>query len=491
MGKKDSPRQRDTRALFGRAALPETETDRQSDNLSGRILAGHEKIIQPTASDFSPDPTPPRPAAAIQPDLPSKNTPQAKLRSPNLTNIYPEPFNRVTALERESQPHQRPVPRYDDTADHSTLLQACCITLLAAGAGALFHFWFKTAFEQLPARWAVCTQNGIATTACPKTTAITLFVDVTLFSVPAFLSFGLLRKSFMPVFYLAGFLTGMFFFLQPALARDAADFRWLYHPSLWNNWIIPMAIAGLVALAAFFGLRGAKPRRVAIVSWSIASVTAASILWLPLFVNYVLLHSFRADAQVASSRRITAIKTSDVPIYLPKDRSGALRFTAISTTIGVPGRVPGYITQYNATGPSASQTYMLLAYTYRGSYVNFSPPSTCGSGVVLIVSSSRLSAAPYPCSLFMTTPGGRKVYGYIPASRADSRLPYFEALNKDQPSTFYVPLGDFVMSFSDPVNGQDKKSPLTPAVVGDFVDSLQQLSGSDRTAFLQTYFANR
>jgi len=123
--------------------------------------------------------------------------------------------------------------------------------------------------------------------------------------------------------------------------------------------------------------------------------------------------------------------------------------------------------------------------SYEGSADNFTPPTNCGDGTPEV---NTRSHGHYPCKLFLTTPKGRQVYGFLLDSRTNPILPDFEAINKDQPNTFYAAMGDgVVLSFPDPVNTLNRKSPLTPTVVEQFVDSLEPLTGSERAKFIDTY----
>jgi len=256
------------------------------------------RVIQPITPGLKieqrPVPNPPKDSAdqqATPSDTPQDISPAHPSTAPhrlNLANIYPEPFHNQPD-KNPSRFTERQEPRYDDAANGNGFIQALVIGLLAAGAGALYHYWFQAITDRLPLHWLACQQNHLETIASPGTVASTWFASLSLFVTISVLCYLLLRKSYALVFCISSFFVGLFFFLELALLPNEPRYSWLYHSILWNFWLIPICLAILGAIVSFVFLRHRSPRFITITAWCSAVLGVLAIFLLPIVVNYLLL----------------------------------------------------------------------------------------------------------------------------------------------------------------------------------------------------------
>src|SRR5579859_795757 len=223
-------------------------------------LSKGKKVIQPLTPGLQVEHSnrPPAVPAVNFPQAPGKQAqdiPAAVPPHPNLNGVYPG--------ARRTDFHKEPPLRISDINGSNDVrygfaVQAVCVFILAVISGMLSHIWFKAIIDQLPHSFTYCTPGGYLSVACPGTAAGTIFAVATLFSAAAFAAYLILGKSFKLAFLMAGFLTGLFFFLRLTLALSASSvlmYHWLYQDRLRGDWLIPTAIATLAAIIIFLLMR--------------------------------------------------------------------------------------------------------------------------------------------------------------------------------------------------------------------------------------------
>jgi hypothetical protein len=209
---------------------------------------------------------------------------------------------------------------------------------------------------------------------------------------------------------------------------------------------------------------------------------------MPGLVNDLISQQNKAGIRENKNKTVENIKNSDIKIYAPKNYNGPLKLSSAQSLIGLSDLIPRYELFYDFPNPIPNQPDDTIVHIYKGSTNDFNPPTNCGDGSPS--SEKSKSELEYPCKVVLTTKRGRDVYGH----RSPLKLqkynidPGSDDIKKIQPDNFYIPIGDDVISFSDPSSAEYRnESPFTPSIIEEFVDSLEPLSGSDLEQFIDQY----
>ncbi len=471
--------------------LPETNNNPVSNpsehaNHSANPQAfSHEKIITPINSDIKPEePTTPVGVAPV----PANNLPSTTpaLTQPAQPSTAAEPMPPTNSAQQE--PEWKPT-----NSLRKNLLEALFVFTIAAAAGAVFHLWYRLVVKILPNSVSFCsnTDHNAISFACHGTLFGNFFTFITLFSFASYLSYRLLKKSNTLAFYYGGFFVASLFFLETALVFDfqaTYKLRWLFVNSpLWNNWLTPALVSGIFTLAFYALIKYTVPLVKTILGFLYVGIIALSLIFMPSLVNNFVSQQSNKGSQEVENQVIENVKNSDIKLYAPKNYPGPLKLSSVQALIANPDLIPRYELFYNFSNLHSNQSWDTIVHIYKGSANDFNPPANCGDGSPS--SEKYKSTLTYPCKVVLKTKRGRAVYGYL----SPSKLQYYKIdpnsddIKKIQPDIFYIPMGEDVISFSDPASNEDDKSPLTPAVIKEFVDSLEPLTSTELEQFINHY----
>lgn len=379
-----------------------------------------------------------------------------------------------------------PTPK---TNKRANIKEALTIFVLAAIPGLLFYIWHTIVSVVLPNSVTACANNAQdgLTLACHGTYAGDLFAYLTLFSLFSYLAYRLINKSYVLAFYYSGFFTACYFFMIAAITFNfSATYKLrglLLHGTLWHRWLLPTLISGLVALIVYLIQKYAGRLAKNILAVIYIIMIALSLVFMPGIAKGFVDRQNKAGDKEYTQNAIHDIKNMLVTLYAPNHYTGPLHLATANASFGDPKRVSKYELVYDIDSQRG-----ILVYIYKAKDINFNPPANCGDGEGLKLDYKL--AYEHACKIILTTAKGRAVYAY----RAESKIKAFgvdpnsEDVKKIQPDIFYVPMGDEIVSFSDPTFGTNtNQSPLTPEVVEQFVDSFEPVKGKGLEQFAKKY----
>lgn len=451
----------------------------QSKDPISRVLS-HEKIITPLNSTTQPE----EPVTDITVDATANSVP------PTISST-PQPAQASVAELAPPVRSMRP-----ETATHglrNNLWEACFVFSLASVAGAMFHLWYRGVVYILPSSQSSCSNitHDSLSFACRGTLSGDFVALITLFSLISCISHRLLKRSNVLAFYYGGLFVASLFFLETALLFDSAamyKMRWLLnHGSLWVAWLTPALVSGIFALVFYLLIRYTPPIIKTLMGFMYVGLIILCLLFMPGAVKSFIGQQSQAGHQEAKKQITEKIKEFDITLYATKNYTGPLKLALADIIFANTDLVPRYELTYQFPNPYPDQSDKTIVRIYKGSSDDFNPPTNCGSGSP--TSKAYKSKLTYPCKVVLKTKRGREVYGYRPLSELQYYKidPNSDDIKKIQPNTFYIPMGDLVISFDDPSRSGDNESPLTPTVVGEFVDSLEPLTGAELERFANQY----
>jgi len=512
MGEKHKNKPKAEQLVQSRVIFLEPTNPAQSTTEAGRDLFSvqRKKVIQPLTPGLKieqPEHVA-APPANNSPPSPQGTNPSAEptdpvrspgIHPPNLEGVYPDP-DKIRAAKREAMESLPPLD-LDSETRFGFGGQLASIFGLAALSGAVFHILFNWLFYHLPRSMVVCSQ-GLLPLSCAGTMLAAIGVFIGLSSMASVAAYYILKKSFATAFYAGGLATSLYFFLLSAFGLNpgnVAKVRWLYQNHLWGEWMVPAGITAVIAGLAYLVLRSPRQALTSALQWTITLASLISILLAPWLVNKTLVHS--AKVALHKQRLVNAqiAENTEFPVYALNTTGTPFKLSSVDAILHNAHEIPHYRVIYTMADVNSklNQQDTLITYIYKGSTNNFNPPTNCGDGKP--GSLVRRGAGTYPCPLFLTTPQGRQVFGFITEWRDPNSSYYktyssidsantkhlYDPLNAGQPIEFYVSLEDgYVLSFQD-VADPGRKSPLTTAVLNQFIDGTKLLTGAARKAFLE------
>ncbi len=437
------------------------------------------KVIEPLSKNIKPDLDPSAGKKTHLAAVPVTHSP-----APPLPGVLPQ----------NAAPHAEPLTNEDKDTRWT---YAPYLFVFGALPGVFYYVLYSFVATHIPG--SVCAQ--IIASDCSHTLLTGVLTAAALFLAGGVIGSLMLRKNFLLPFFIGGLGVALFTFLEFAMLANRyllPALSWLYTQHILNEWVIPAALGGIfVALASAATFYLQKKTKVLIGAAAVVA-SALLIVFLPNASANFAAQQTQAAVKDRHEELITLMQKSDVPLYTPKNYSGPLTVTSFTTSIGNQYFEPGYEVIYNFTNPYHAQLGAARIYIHKAAATGFNPPTTCGENALPHVSSGPVVATFVPCSLFITTAKGRQVYGYVPSWKF-GQLHIKEGSAEASavpPDTYYVHINDIVLSFNGPTaNGREDtvetKTPLTPAVIEQFVDSLEPLQGNDLVQFAHSYLKNQ
>jgi|GEM_PF-2918309 len=452
------------------------------------------KVIEPLPRDPESENKPLEPLAPLE--APPKEPPGAE---PPATTVPPPqmPPGPPSSGPLDTIPHWEP-PAEDSQDTRWTY--APYLLFFGATAGAFYYLLYNSVIKHFPHAIGLCTTSqGRITIACSGTLLSGVITATILFLFASMACKLLMRKSFVLPFLMGGLAVALFVFLELALLNDVNLLRvltWLLTHHALNQWVIPAVIAGIVVAGVNAAIFYLKPKTKKLAMLASIGASIVILLFVPSLSDNFAAQQTNATLQSTHEQLIRKMQASDVPLYIPKDAQEPLKPTSFLTSMGSTIYfAPGYQVYYSFADPYPNQTGETSVFIRKATAAQFNPPTDCGENTLpLARTPASATHSPVPCTLLLTTPKGRLVYGYTPSWKFGLLHidPASAAAKSVPPDTYYVLVGGILMSFNGPTaNGRDDnidtKTPLTTDVIQQFVDSLEPLQGDALARFARTY----
>ncbi|HSW65613.1 MAG TPA: hypothetical protein VLI54_00550 [Bacillota bacterium] len=420
-------------------------------------------------AELNTPPTPPPASTAATP----ANVAQTPKRS-----VYPVPHAHDEPFD-PSAPLAAPSPAANTStydSEYSRPSQTIVVFLLAAGAGALFFKMLELALEHLPHSLFTCSVvSTLAGTPCNRLWLTIFFICTALFSLVSYAAYTLRQRSFALAFSVAGFTVSLFAYLELNAALNFFGWHileWLISHRTLNMWVVPAALAGIVAAVVCIISTYLRTKVRLIVSGVLAIIIIASLFSMPGVAHKLYISQTLTTIKNSRQDRVEQITKSSVPLYIPKNYSGPLKLIRAHDSGSVSSTVAPYFSLSYTLASADPEPNDVTVIIYKGTDMHFSPPDDCGNNTPWAPD----RAHPLACKNVLVSAKGRKIY-------TDAY-----GLQNNRPNQYYISMGAYVVGLSDFNRPGQQVSPLTLQLVGQFADSLEPLSGNDLTQFVNKYF---